>query len=149
MRSIILFVFTCIIFFFSSCSKTLDDRIPGNWQLSRSWKQGLFDRDYFQTGYENGVFTFMDNGNATYTSATDTLTGYWRTGRYVNNYYNSGSGRWEDASMKYLEIYLVNFQQNKLLNWRFDDFHFRDTWHEIRAEQYSVGRDRVYEFDRK
>ena len=121
--------------FFTSCSKSLEDRIVGTWKLNSAWRQKLFGRDYFTTGFESGLFRFDENGNASYTSSTDTLTGYWRSDRYTNSYYNS-SGQWETTSMKYLRINLVNYQQNKRLEWDFDDFHFRDGWKGISAMQY-------------
>lgn len=136
-------------FIFSSCSKNLEDRLIGSWELKRAWRQQLFGRDYFTTGYENGIFTFMENGDATYISTTDTLSGFWRADRYNSYYYNAGTGQTENRTMKYLRLSLINFQQNKRLEWEFDDFRFRDGWQEIRAEQYSLSNDRIYEFARK
>ncbi|HEV7781614.1 MAG TPA: hypothetical protein VGO58_10120 [Chitinophagaceae bacterium] len=132
----------------SSCSKSYEDRIIGSWQLEDAWRWVFLGKDHFQTGYESGIFTFMENGDATYTSSTDTMTGYWRSDRYTNSYYNS-DGEYETRTMKYLRISLVNFQQNQRLEWEFDDFHFRDGWQEIRAEQYSLSNNRVYEFERR
>ncbi len=149
MRKIILLSSLGLTFFFSSCSKSIEDRIIGNWQLESAWRKQFLGRDYFQTGYESGVFTFMENGNASYVSSTDTLTGFWRSDRYNNGYYNSNTGEWENRSMKYLRLSLVNFQQNIRLEWEFDDFSFRNTWSEIKAEQYSLSNDRVYEFERR
>lgn len=149
MRKYTLPIVIISFFLFSSCSKSIDDRIAGSWQLEKAWKQKLFDRDYFQTGYENGLFMFMDNGSATYIEGTDTLTGYWRSYQRNHSYYNSGSGEWETRSMRYLHINLINFQQNRRLEWEFDDFHFKNNWQTIRAEQYWYSNDRVYEFRRR
>ncbi len=145
-----LYLFTILsILLFSSCSKNLEDRLIGSWEIKRAWRQQFFGRDYFNTGYENGVFTFKENGEATFISAADTLTGIWRADRYNRNYYNNNSGQYENRSMKYLRISLRNFQQNERLEWEFDDFRFKDSWQEIRAEQYSLSNDRIYEFGRK
>lgn len=148
MRKYLLAILLVSSLFFSSCSKSFEARIIGSWQLEEAWRRQLLGRDYFQTGYESGIFTFMENGNATYTSGTDTMTGYWRSDRYNNNYYNS-NGEWETRSMKYLRISLANFQQNRRLEWEFDDFSFRNGWTGIRAEQYSLSNDRVYDFKRR
>lgn len=137
------------LLFFTSCSKTIEDRIAGKWKLTGAYKQRFFDRDYFQTGYENGVFTLLENGNASYISPSDTLNGTWSADRYNNYYYNAGSGQYESRSMRYLHIYLVNFPRNKFLNWEFDDFHFKNNWDRIKAEQYSLSNDRIYEFARQ
>ncbi|HWR32901.1 MAG TPA: hypothetical protein VN451_05225 [Chitinophagaceae bacterium] len=149
MRKFIIVSLTIFSFFILSCSKELEDRIAGKWQLEGAWKSKLFGRDYFQTGYENGIFTFFDNGSATYIEGSDTLSGYWRSDWHNRYYYNSGSGEWETRSMKYLSINLVNFQQNRRLEWEFDDFHFKSNWQKIKAEQYSLSNGRVYEFGRR
>lgn len=149
MRNRYQFFLPLLLLLFLSCSKTLEDRLTGSWELKRAWKQRFLEKDYFQTGYEDGVFTLLENGDATYINGTDTLTGYWRSGRYNNSWYNGNSGNWEDRAMKYLHLSLVNFQQNTRLEWDFDDFRFRDNRDKIRAEQYSLSNDRIYEFERK
>lgn len=141
--------FVVMILFVSGCSKNLEDRLIGSWQMKQAWRQQLVGRDYFQTGYENGIFTFSENGDASFTGNGDTLTGYWRADRYNQTYYNNGTGDPESRSMKFLRISVVNFQQNRRIELEFDDFRFRDNWQEIRAEQYSLGNDRIYELIRK
>jgi len=131
-----------IVFLFFSCEKRIEDRLIGNWKLDKAYKKELFGRDYFQTGYEDGIFTLYESGNATYTSNLDTLSGYWRSDFWAR--YNSSSDNSE--RMKYLEIYLADFSSNKLINWRFDNFDFRNNWKCIRAVVFSFGRDRYYEF---
>lgn len=149
MRKYLFFAITLLPFLITACSKTIEDRIAGKWKLTGAYKQRLFDHDYFQTGYEGGVFTLSENGDASYVSTTDTLKGTWSADRYNDYYYNSGSGQYETRSMRYLHIYLVNFPQNKFLNWEFDDFHFKNNWQRIKAEQYALSNDRVYEFARQ
>ena len=148
MRKIILLQLLGFTLFFSSCSKSVEDRLIGSWKLEDAWRKQLFGRDYFTTGYENGVFKLLENGEAIYTSSTDTLKGFWRSDRHNLGYYNS-SGDWETRSMKYLRIDLVNFQQNRRIQWEFDDFSFRNNWNNIRAEIYSLSNDRIYEFERQ
>lgn len=135
-----------IILFLSSCSKTAEDRLIGKWRLDESYRRVFLGRDHFQTGYENGVFAFYENGDATYTSSTDTLNGNWRAGNHNSSYYNSSSGQWDTRGLRYLRLNLYNFLRNKVLNWEFDDFSFRNSWQTIKAEQYSLSNDRVYEF---
>ena len=128
--------------FFYGCSKRIEDRIVGSWKLRSSYKQKPFDRDHFTTGYESGIFTFNDNGTATYTSSTDTLTGNWHADSY-------NSGGTDGNQMRHLRIELVNFIQNRFLFWEFDDFNFRNSWQTIRAEEFSLSYTRVYEFGRE
>lgn len=144
---LLLFLFTATILL--SCSKNMEDRLIGSWELRQAWRQELFGRDYFQTGYENGVFTFSENGDATYIGNGDTLTGFWRADRYTRTNYNNGSGEYETRGGKYLRISLANVLRNIRLEWDFDDFRFRDNWQEIRAEQFSLSNDRIYEFQRR
>lgn len=149
MRKIILLPSTVIVLLLFSCSKSLEDRLIGNWQLEDAWKRVFLGRDHFQTGYESGIFTFMENGDASYASNTDTLTGFWRANNYTNSYYNSSTDQWESRQMRRLRISLVNFQQNRRLEWEFDDFSFKNDWEKIKAEQYSLSNDRIYEFGRR
>ena len=148
MRKIILLLLLGFTLLFSSCSKSIEDRLIGSWKLENAWRKQLFGRDYFTTGYENGVFKLLENGEAFYASSTDTLKGFWRSDRHNLGYYNN-NGDWETRSMKYLRIDLVNFQQNRRLQWEFDDFSFRNNWNNIRAEIYSLSNDRIYEFERQ
>mgnify|MGYP001168829026 CR=1 FL=1 len=148
MRKIIL-LSPIIAFLFLSCSKSVEDRLIGNWRLDDAYRKVFLGRDHFQTGFEDGIFTFYENGNASYISTTDTLNGYWRADNYHNSYYNNGSGNWESRSMRYLRLTLRNFQQNKFIDWDFDDFSFKNGWRMIKAEQYSLSNDRVYEFVRQ
>ena len=131
-----------IILLFFSCGKRIEDRLIGEWKLDVAYKKELFGRDYFQTGYEHGVFTFFESSVATYISGQDTLSGYWRSD-YWNRYDASND---ETRRVKYLEVFVANFNRNKIINWRFDEFHFRNSWKCIRAIEYSLGRDRFYEF---
>jgi len=147
MKKNILLPVTAIILFLSSCTKNIEDRLTGSWKLVASYRQRTFGRDHFTTGYEDGVFTLNENGSARYTSSTDTLTGNWYSDRYTNTYYNGND--YESKSMKYLRIQLVNFQRNEFLDWEFDDFIFRNNWRQIKADQYTLGSDRVYEFQRQ
>lgn len=141
------FLFSVVILL--SCSKNLEDRVTGSWELTQSWRQQLFGRDYFQTGYENGVFTFMENGEASFVGNGDTLTGFWRTARYNRDRFNSNTGDNDYEPAKYLRLDLADFSNNRRLVWDFDDFSFQDTWQQLRARQNSLSNDRIYVFRRK
>jgi len=134
---------TIILVIFSSCSKTYEDRLIGKWKLNESYRQRLFDKDYFQTGFESGTFTLNENGTATYTSTADTLNGYWNADKYYD--YNSNG---DSRTYRHLQLNLVNFAQNKFINWSFDHFDFRDSHDRIKARQYSLSSDIIYEFER-
>lgn len=143
-RTILLFSITVIIL--SSCAKRIEDRLIGEWKLDVTYKKELFGRDYFQTGYEDGVFTFFESGTASYTSSQDTLSGYWKSDFWSRARYDATTNETKTERLKYLEIYLADFSRNKIINWKFDDFNFRNNWKCIRAVEFSLGRDRYYEF---
>ena len=146
MKKYLLLPLASITAFLFSCSKSIEDRLIGSWRLEESYRKVFLGRDHFQTGYESGIFTFYENGDAAYISSTDTLNGSWRAGNHNRSYYNSSSGQWDTEGMRYLKLNLYNFPRNKILNWEFDDFGFRNSWQRIKAEQYSLSNDRVYEF---
>ena len=141
----LLFLSTALFILFS-CGKKFEDHLIGEWKLDGSYKKELFGRDYFQTGYEDGVFNFFESGTATYTSNQDTLSGYWKSDFYTRWDYSSRDEDDGSDRLKYLEIYLADFNRNKLINWRFDNFNFKNNWKTIKAIEYSIGRDRYYEF---
>ena len=136
---------SAIALLLSSCAKTIEDHLIGEWKLDVSYRKELFGRDYFQTGYEDGVFAFLESGIATYISNQDTLSGYWRSDFYTTwpHYADDDD---DTERYKYLEVYLADFNRNKVINWRFDNFNFKNSWKRIKAVEFSLGRDRCYEF---
>jgi len=126
-----------------SCSKFREDRITGTWKLTSAYYQGLFDRDYYQTGYEDGVFIFNRDGSAQYLDAADTLNGFWNM-----DYYTVSNG--DDSHSYYaLEIQLINFTANRAIYFSFDNFNFQNNYRRIRARDFRSGRDRIIEFSKQ
>lgn len=142
-KTILLLCTTVFILF--SCAKKIEDHLIGEWKLDVSYRKELFGRDYFQTGYENGIFTFFESGAATWVSNQDTLSGYWKSDFWSRPRLDA-SGELRTERLKYLELYLADFTRNKIINWKFDDFKFKDNWKRIKAEEFSLGWDRYYEF---
>lgn len=141
-----LLLLSLIILILSSCSKNYEDRLVGQWKLNETYRQRIFDRDHFQTGYENGVFTFNENGTASYTSTSDTLKGYWSADRYSRSSYNNGDQ--QTQTYRHLRLNLIDFPRNKFIDWDFDDFSFRNDFDRIKALQFSLSSDIIYEFVR-
>ena len=138
-------LFLIIALLLSSCAKTIEDHLIGEWILDVSYRKELFGRDYFQTGYEDGVFSFFESGTATYIDNQDTLSGYWRSDFYTT-WHDYADDDDDIERYKYLEVYLANFNRNKIINWKFDNFNFKNGWKRIKAVEFSLGRDRYYEF---
>lgn len=61
-----------IIIIAISCGKNIEDHLIGEWKVDVACKKELFGRDYLQTGYEDGTFTFFESGTATYLNSPDT-----------------------------------------------------------------------------
>lgn len=127
----------------AGCSKFREDRLAGNWKLTSAYYQGLFDRDYYQTGYEDGVFIFNRDGSAMYVDISDTLNGFWNM-----DYYSVSNG--DDTHSYYaLEIQLINFPANRAIYFSFDNFNFQQNYRRIRARDFRSGRDRIIEFSKQ
>ncbi len=138
-----------ILVMISSCSKDLEDRLLGNWKMRKAWKSQLNGASELFTGYESGLFHLENNGKASYTEGADTLMGYWKAGKHNKGVYNNNKGQWESRDMRFLQINIVNREQTRRLEWRFDDFDLNDNGGTIRAVQFTLGYDRIYEFERR
>ncbi|MEO7983014.1 MAG: hypothetical protein ABI688_02925 [Bacteroidota bacterium] len=47
MRRNLLLLLPAIILFLSSCSKSFEERLSGNWKLGSAWRKQFLGRDYF------------------------------------------------------------------------------------------------------
>ena len=99
---------------FSSCSKSLEDRITGHWKLEGATRRISTGTSELRTGYEDGIF-HLD----------------------------------EARDMRYLLISVSNTFLHRTLEWRFDDIDFHSNNRGLRAEQYTLGFDRIYEFKKR
>lgn len=134
---------------FTSCSKNLEDRMTGTWKLEEATRRVASGTSPFRTGYEDGLFRLDDNGLATYIEGSDTLTGYWRAGKHNKGIFNNNEGTWQARDMRYLLISVSNSLLHRTLEWRFDDIEFHSHNKGLRAEQYTLGFDRIYEFKKR
>lgn len=111
---------------FSGCGSWLynrEARLVGSWKLSGAAKLRFFNQDPISTGYEEGVFSFYDNGQARYSEGTLEMEGSWRL-RYISNGGYDRYGNLNSYSRTLFTVHLVNFQSNKVLNLDFDDCRF-------------------------
>ncbi|MGC4102504.1 hypothetical protein [Ferruginibacter sp.] len=113
-----------LLILFSSCAKlNPEHKIIGNWKLDDVVKRRPFNNDHLLTGFEQGSFSFYDNGNAVYQD-TVTLSGYWDMRREYRGYYD-GNGDYRNDNTLVLRIKLVNFTTNRFIDWEFDDSQFK------------------------
>lgn len=110
----------------TGCTKVLtqEDRLVGAWQLLYAEKDGFFKTTTINTGYENGTFYFYDNGQAEFDDGFTLMRGNWEL-RWVKDGYYDAYGQYQTGSHQVFRLQLVNFQENRVLDWVFDDSGFR------------------------
>src|SRR5689334_22502745 len=109
--------FILLLFTISSCKKWMpENRIVGTWRLVDTEKRRLFDRDDVNTGYENGLFTFYDNGTSMYKEGSLQLDGNWEMRK--SRRYNNADGDVEERTIFIIRLH--NFSANIILDWYFD-----------------------------
>ena len=107
--------------FLSSCTKTwMENRLEGTWRLKSAEKTTFINWSDLNTGYENGQFTFNDNGTAAFTGNNLSMNGDW-TMRRVRDWRNNDG---DQDSRTALSIHLYDFASQKVLNLEFDDMRF-------------------------
>jgi len=100
-----------------------EDRLIGRWKLASAAKLRIFNQDPISTGYEQGIFSFYDNGQAKYSEGSLEMEGSWRLRSVSNGGYDM-YGNLNSHSRTVFTVHLVNFQSNKVLNLDFDDCRF-------------------------
>lgn len=119
------FLVLSLLLLFSSCKKWLpENRVVGTWQLVDAEKRRPFSNQSFTTGYETGVFTFYDNGDATYRDAAGSMMGSWNMREIDGGYYDQ-DGNWQSQQRTDMLIKLFDFRSNRVLDWYFDYIDFR------------------------
>ena len=115
----ILFFVCFISILFASCSKdflrSYDRRVIGSWKLHDVDKYG-FGRSNNLPFKEDGIFTFLDDGELTYTSGGNLYKGNWDI-RKEN----------DDEGVKTLHITVINFVNQQVLAEYFNEIIFTGT----------------------
>lgn len=101
--------------------ETPEDRIEGTWVLERAERNNFFNWQDVYTGYENGDFTFYSNGDVVYRDNLGTLNGRWYMQTINDGYYDS-NGNYQETRRTTLSLRLYNFNNNRIIDWVFDDF---------------------------
>ena len=143
MKKLLLLLFITPVLL-SSCTKTwMENRLEGTWRLKSAEKTTFINWSDLNTGYENGQFTFKDNGSAAFAGNNLVMNGDW-TMRRVRDWGDNDRGQ---ESRTALSIHLYDFGSQKVLNLEFDDIRF---WSRNRlvAEYQSSGYRYKYVFAR-
>ena len=123
-----LLFFLTIPLLFSGCSRWMydrEDKLIGNWKLVSASKLRSFKNSkVISTGYEDGMFTFYDNGQARYSEGQVEMEGSWQLRSVSHGGYDI-NGNHSSNSSTVLSVHLVDFRSNKVLNLDFDDCWFK------------------------
>ena len=127
-----------ILFFAQSCVKTVvvPDNAPlaGSWVLSESAKNNGNGWYYFNTGLENGVFDFYNDGSAKYDDGYNLMRGSWNIQTIVSGYYDQYGNYYNDAHQSF-EIHVYDNLTHGSAELYFDDVLF--TGNKIIATNYN------------
>ncbi len=141
------FLLYLLFILFTSCSKQLvpEERLTGTWKLAEAERKKPFNTETIITGYENGVFKFNQNSTATYTDVAGMLSGNWIMKRSDNATVNA-LGKLETESKVMLSIKLYNYPANRLIDWLFDNFDFKDSGKKLLVKMEGAGYEYRYWF---
>lgn len=89
-----------LLFLTQSCVKTVvgttQPPVAGSWVLSESSRSSGNGWYYFNTGLENGVFRFYNNGTAEYDDGYNFMRGSWRIRTIRSGYYDQYGNYYND-----------------------------------------------------
>jgi hypothetical protein len=137
------------LFTLTSCSKYFtapEDRLEGTWKLNNVIREGSWRRETINTGYENGLFNFYNNGSAQYEDNAGRLNGRWNLQRTNHGYYDA-NGNYREENNLIFSINLADFRNNDYLRLDFDDCWFNGSSRFI-AVYYTASYQYRYEFVR-
>jgi hypothetical protein len=134
--------------FISSCKKLDPEyKIVGTWKLDDIVKRRFLNNSHLLSGYEGGLFTFNENGSATFKD-TVTMQGSWSMRREYRSYYDS-NGDYQTQNNMVLRIYLAHFASNRIIDWEFDDIDFKRSNDRLDGFIYSAFSSYQYSFRRQ
>ena len=107
----------------SGCSKVIVDVKPsivGSWVLTDAVHKDSNGWYTVNTGVENGVFYFYNNGQAKYVENGTTLNGTWDMETLTDGYYDE-YGNFYTNSHESLAIHVSNYSGSDVVDMYFDD----------------------------
>ncbi|NCU05982.1 MAG: hypothetical protein GXC73_18610 [Chitinophagaceae bacterium] len=142
-------LFAFLFFTLSSCRKWLpENRIEGSWQLTELQKRRAFNNENVATEYRSGTFTFFEDRTARYTDGNGTMQGSWEI-RSVSHTYTDSDGNRKSETKNILWIKLYDFSSNRVIDWYFDRFDFRNSGQRLFAFMDGSGYDYRYCFSKR
>ena len=143
------FVITAFLFALTSCKKWLpENRIEGDWTLTEIQKRRALSNETISSGYQEGVFTFYENGTASYSANATQLKGNWQMYRTTRRY-RDRDGDTQTDDDRVLVVKLYDFSTNQVIDWYFDRFDFRSSGNALFAFSESPSYTYRYCFRKK
>jgi len=135
---------------FASCTKVgvivdIQPTITGSWVLTDAAQKDAYGWYTVNTGVENGVFTFYNNGQATYVENGSTLRGTWSMNTASSGYYDE-SGVYFTNSHQNLQIHVSNYKGDDVVDMAFDNVNiYANSFVATNYMNHTIGR---YKFSR-
>lgn len=124
MKSIIRFsLLIAAIASLSACSKVTIDvqpSISGSWVLTDAAHKDAYGWYTVNTGVENGVFTFYNNGRARYVENGVILEGTWNLQTITDGYYDEYGNYYTDRHQS-MSIHVSNYYGDDTIDMYFDN----------------------------
>jgi len=132
----------------ASCSKVVVDvqpTITGSWVLTDAAQKDAYGWYTVNTGVENGVFYFYNNGRAKYVENGTTLDGTWSMRSITTGYYDE-FGVYFTNSHQDLSIHVSNYYGDDVIDMYFDNVKvYNNSFVATNYNNNSIGR---YRFSR-
>jgi len=140
-----------ILIFAQSCVKAvispvgLSVPVTGSWVLSESSQTNGYGWHYFNTGLENGVFHFYNDGSAKFDDGYNLMRGSWIVRNVSSGYYDRYGNYYNDLHQSF-EVHVYDSYTHGSADLYFDDVVF--TGNQLVATNYSGGMISRYIFSR-
>jgi hypothetical protein len=132
----------------ASCSKVVVDvqpTITGSWILTNAAQKDAYGWYTVNTGVENGIFYFYNNGRARYVENGTTLEGTWSMRTMTTGYYDE-FGVYFTNSHQDLSIHVSNYYGDDTIDMYFDNVNiYPNSFVATNYNNNSIGR---YKFSR-
>ena len=110
--------------FFTSCTKEVivapQPPLAGSWVLTGAEREDSKGWFTYNTGLENGVFYFYNDGSAEYINGNLDLRGSWFTTTVSGGYYDE-YGNYVSNVHTAMEVHLADYYSSSSVNLNFDD----------------------------
>lgn len=124
MKSIIrLSLLIVVVASLPACSKVIVEAQPvitGSWILTDAAQKDAYGWYTVNTGVENGVFTFYNNGHARYVENGVVLEGTWNIQTLTSGYYDE-YGNYYTNSHQSMSIHVSNYYGDDTVDMYFDN----------------------------